>query len=161
MKLLITLLITLPLYGFGQETGAIPYIRNDDFVSNAFEFPLTVKNLEKQFGDLLSISKKPINNNYDKSIVDTLYTFFSGNTKIEIYHSSDNDILESAFIDTDKISLKYNIKIGDTKSNISKLFKTKISADKVQVGDLENESVYTFIFSNDKLISISYEGYSE
>jgi len=161
MKLLFTLLLTLPLLSRGQEAKTVPYVQNDKFVSNAFGFPASVKNFKKNYNGFLSISKKPVKNVYDESVVDTIYTFSSGKTKIEVYHAKDRDILQSAFIETDKIPLKYNIKVGDTKKNVAKLLKAKITVDKVQVGDLEQGHVYTFTFFNDELISISYDGYIE
>jgi hypothetical protein len=37
--------------------------------------------------------------------------------------------------------------------------KAAITADKVQVGDLEQGQVYTLTFSKGKLTTITYEGY--
>ena len=57
------------------------------------------------------------------------------------------------------MKLKYNIKIGDSKADVAKRLKAVITDDKVQVGDLEQQQIYTFTFSKGKLSSISYEGY--
>jgi hypothetical protein len=159
MRLFITLLLTLPFVSRGQDAGELPYIQNDNFVSNTFGFPATIQNFKKNYGSLFSITRKPIRNIHDDAVVDTVYTFSAGKTKIQIYKAQHTDILQAAYIDTDKIALKYNIKVGDSKTDVGKRLKAAIAADKVQVGDLEQGQVYTFTFSKGKLTAISYEGY--
>lgn len=161
MKILIFVLLTLPITLLCQSEENLPYIYRDSFVSNAFGFPINIRNFKKNYSGLFTITKKPVRNKYDNSIVDTVYTFSKGKTKIEIYHSREKDLLQSAYIDIDKIPLKYNIKVGNTKAEIAKLLKAKITKDKVQVGNLEHGQVYTFSFAKDRLNSISYEGYLE
>lgn len=161
MRLIIATLLIIPFTVWAQDEEQIPYIQRDNFVSNAFGFPVTVANFKKHYSGLLTITKKPVKNQHSNLVVDTVYTFFRGKTKIEIYHSKEKDLLQSAFIDTDKIPLKYNITIGDAKGEIAKLLKAKITKDKIQVGDLEQGQVYTFSFAKDKLTSISFDGYLE
>jgi len=153
------LLLIIPLITFGQEVKDLPYIQNDLFVSNAFGFPATVRNFQKKYGRNFTIRKEPVKNTHDRSVVDTVYTFSSGRTKIQVYKAKHRDILQSAFIDTDRIPLKYNIKVGESKTDIAKRLKASITADKVQVGDLEHGQVYTLTFSKGKLRAISYQGY--
>lgn len=157
-KLSIILILIAPFVS-AQDNHDQPYIQNDSFVTNAFGFPATVQNFQKNYGSIVSISKKPIKNVHNNTVVDTIYTFSVGNTKIEIYKARHGDILKSAYIDTDKIPLKYNIKVGTSKVNVAKKLKAKIIADKVQVGDLEHGQVYTLTFSHGKLSTVSYEGY--
>lgn len=159
MRLLVTLLLTIPLASWGQNAEDLLYIQNDSFVSNAFRFPATVRNFQKNYGAKLNITKKPVKNIHNRAVVDTIYTFAAGKTKIEIYKAKHRDILQSAYIDTEKIPLKYNIKVGDSKTEVAKRLKATITADKLQVGDLEQGQVYTFTFAKGKLTSISYEGY--
>lgn len=159
MKLFTVLLMGFPFLSFGQETKNLSYIQNDSFVSNTFGFPPTIANFKKNYGTLFSITKTPVKNIHEETIVDTIYTFSAGKTKIEVYKARHQDLLQSAYIDTDKISLKFNIKIGDTKDDIGRRLGTKITSDKVQIGDLEQLQVYTLTFSNGKLTSIIYEGH--
>jgi hypothetical protein len=161
MKLLIAIMLILPMTLLAQDEENLPYIQRDSFVSNAFGFQVSIANFKKNYSGLLTITKKPVRNKYDSSIVDTVYSFTKGKTKIEIYHSRERDLLQSAYIVTENIPLKYNIKVGNTKADIAKLLKAKITKDKVQVGDLEHGQVYTFSFAKNRLIAISYEGYLE
>jgi hypothetical protein len=161
MRLLIFTLIFFPLLAWGQDDSTIPYFQNEKFVSYTFGFPLNVKNFKKNYGDFLTIVKTPIENTYDKSVIDTVYTFSSEKTKIEIYHSRERDILQSAHIVTNKIKLTKNIKIGMSESEVGKNLKIKIISDRIRVGDLEQNSVFEFTFSKGKLIIIDYSGYIE
>jgi hypothetical protein len=154
-------MLILPITLLGQDEENLPYIQRDSFVSNAFGFPVSVRNFTKNYSGLFAITKKPVRNKYNNSIVDTIYTFSKGKTKIEIYHSREKDLLQSAYIDTDKVPFKYNMKVGNTKADIAKLLKAKITKDKVQVGDLEHGEVYTFSFAKNRLNSIYYCGYLE
>jgi hypothetical protein len=159
MRLIAALLLTLPFMVFGQDTDDLPYIQNDSFVANTFGFPATVRNFQKNFRGKFTITKKPIKNIHNSTVVDTVYTFSAGKTKIELYKAKHRDILQSAYIDTDKIPLKFNIKIGDSKTDVAKRLKADITVNQIQVGDLEQGQVYTLKFSKGKLTSISYEGY--
>lgn len=159
MRLLVALFLTIPFISWAQDSEDLPFIENESFVSNAFGFPATVRNFQKNYGGRLNITKKPVRNIHDRAVVGTVYTFSAGKTKIEIYKAKHLDILQSAYIDTENISLKYNIKVGASKTDVAKRLKAIITADKVQVGNLEQTNVYTLTFSNGKLTTILYEGY--
>ena len=158
MKSFLSFLLLVPFSALAQTE--LPYIQHDDFASNAFGFKVTVSNFHKKYSHL-NITTKPITNRYNKNITDTLYYFRDGKTNIEIYHAQPGDILQSAFIASDKIVFRYNIKIGDTKVAVAKALHAAINSDKVEVGDLEHGQVYTFTFAGGRLISVSYEGYIE
>jgi hypothetical protein len=159
MRLLVIFIVLFPFRSLAQE--AIPYFQNDDFASHAFAYKLNAKELAKKYSGILLLSKKPIKNNYTKTIIDTIYTFSKDKTKFEIYHSKLQDILQSAYIDTDKIILRSNVKVGMRKSEFEKIFKIKIAKNTCQIGDLEQNQVYTFSFKNNILVLISYTGYIE
>lgn len=95
-RLILIPFIFFPFLCWGQEDSTIPYFQNDKFVSNAFNFPVSVKIFKKHYGNFLIITQTPIRNTYCKSVNDTLYTFTTRKTKIEIYHSRIRDILQSA-----------------------------------------------------------------
>lgn len=151
-------LFFIPLAGICQDTT---FIQNDDFISDAFGFPHQLAHFKKRYGHFLEVSKSPFQNVHDKAVTDTIYTLSVGRTKIEIYKARHREILYNAFVDTDKISFLYNIKVGISKIEVEKKFKPVIKSDVLVVSDSEELSSYTFVFVKDKLVSIFFDGYIE
>lgn len=158
MRLFTALLLILPLLGMSQKER-VPYFVNEVFSENIFPFHDMIGNFKKFYSSTLAETKKPITNSHGKSDIDTVYIFTHGKTKIEIYKAKGQEILTSAKIYTDKIPLKYGIKIGVSKSEMAKLLKRRIIADKIFVGDLEQNQFCTFRFVKGHLAAVSYHGY--
>ncbi len=161
MKHLFLLLLCVPVMVWGQGSSELPYMLKDTWATNAFGFPMNVKIFKKTFGDILTPSMKLVRNKYDSTQIDTAYSFTKGRTKIEIYHTATKDMVQSAFIENEKIKLRNGIQIGLTNPEVEKALNIKITSDKFQVGDIDHRQVYQFNFLKEKLILITFEGFLE
>ncbi|MFI5204004.1 MAG: hypothetical protein ACHQF2_05860 [Flavobacteriales bacterium] len=137
---------------------AIPYHVDDPFTYDAFYFPLTVEDLMSQY-EQLKVTATPTTNIHEKSITDTILKLSMGKTEFVIYRAKHRDLFQSAYIVTDDVVLKNNVRVGITKEDFGKKMGLNITDDKIQIGDTENNSYWVFTFKRDKLAIIEFDGY--
>ena len=158
MKLLLVFLLIIPTFAICQQKPE-PFYQNEKFVSTAFGIKTTVHGFIKKYGNSFHVTKKPVSNEHNPRLTDTIYIFQKGNCKIEIYHSQSADFVQSAMITSPLIDIGSGIKIGQTKKEVITRLKLKTTPNKFQVGDLESGSLYSFEFIQDTLNSVEFEGY--
>ena len=136
------------------------YVVNEDIVTELLGFPINGKNINsvKLLG--FGLTKTARVNAHNSSIVDTIYKYQKKATNFTFYKASDRYILSEFSILNNVIALKNGLNIGLSKPKVlEKLRLNNRVSDTIQIGDLEKNSVVSFLFKNQKLTEIKYEGY--
>ncbi|MEX2235541.1 MAG: hypothetical protein WD824_25505 [Cyclobacteriaceae bacterium] len=133
-----------------EEIGADPFI--EDF-----------RSILASIGEY-KIAKKPIANLHDSTLTDTLMTVNFGKSTMEYYRpqSSQNGLLISADIHSDKVEFKKGIRIGMTLEEFSSLFEElrgKENLSLVRISTFEGLTNSEYLFVNNKLTSVKFATY--
>ncbi len=130
------------------------YIENDSLLSLLFS------DLEKiTLNPKFAILTEPEVNTHNESIIDSIRTFSFEKTKIYFYQATTWESIYAATIENSDFIFLDFIYIGVTKKTFKNTIKTEIESDLVKIGNLEQTSVFTFMFKNNILRTIEYEGY--
>ena len=105
------------------------------------------------------LKTESIPNTHNKAIIDTIKTQTFEKNKILSYLSIRKEWVYCAEIRSSEFILLGSIRIGTEKQNLEKILKTQLKSDLVKIGDLEDNSVFSFIYKENKLTEINYRGY--
>jgi hypothetical protein len=130
------------------------FIENDSLIS-LLESDLNKLALNPKF----KLKTEPKTNQYDETITDTIKTLVFDKSKIYTYQSTNWESIYRAEIENPEFEFLDSIKIGMQKETLNKKIKAEIETDLIRIGNLEQTSVFTFQFENEKLKRIIYDGY--
>jgi len=105
------------------------------------------------------LKTEPIINKYEESIMDTIKTLTFDKTKIYSYRATNWESIYEAKIENSEFKFLDSIKIGIQKKTLERLLKIELDAESIQLGNLEQTSVFIFTFEDDILKTIDYQGY--
>jgi len=145
---------TLPAKIKEEASIESQYIINEPLIK---QLELDLKNLA--LNQKFTLNVKPVFNKYDEKIVDTIKTFSFNNNKIEIYKSLYSELITVSEIRDRSFKFSDSISVGIEKMRFQKLVDEPLNSDVIKVGNLEQTSVFTFLFRKDKLNVIFYQGY--
>ncbi|MCH4552773.1 hypothetical protein [Aestuariibaculum lutulentum] len=131
-----------------------------------FEIDSLRSRLESELNELIlnpkfNLKIKPIINTHNKTITDTIKTLTFDKTKIQSYKSLKRELICKAEIGNSEFAFLDSIKIGAKKRTLKNIIKSELQSDFIKIGDLEGNSVFLFIFENDTLKTIDYQGYAD
>ena len=130
------------------------YIQNDDLLTCLYN--TLSQNIHYA---IFSAIDKPKINKHNPSIVDTIKTFTYHSSNIQAYKAVKKEWIYKALIVDPKVFLFKNISIGTSKKEFQNIIDSPLKNNIIKIGDLEQNSVFTFIFKNDTLTQIEYNGY--
>ncbi|WP_026463352.1 hypothetical protein [Adhaeribacter aquaticus] len=119
------------------------------------------------FGDNIKIKRQPIKNQYVKGQIDTLITFYKGQSSITMYLVSKEKkcFYKSADIKDNYPIFQQSIQVGKSKKEIQQAFpilaKYKILPDYIEIATGEGTDYLYLIFSQDTLKRVEYKPYLE
>ena len=138
----------------------VQVVIQEQFVENDSLTRMLKKELEKiALNSNFDLKVEPRKNKYDEKIIDTIKTLTFGKTKIYSYRAPNWESIYAAKIENAEFIFFDSIKIGIQKSILEYQFKIELENDLIKIGNLEQTSVFTFTFENDKLKTIGYQGY--
>ena len=129
----------------------------DEFIRRVIENDLTLQNIKKVYQTNV-IHEELIQNKHNTNIKDTLIIFTEGNDSICFYKGWGNTIPQKIVIFSEKLIIDKNIKIGVNKDLFHEKFKMEIIFDTLIMKDIEGGNIFTFIFIDNKLSKIIYQG---
>ncbi len=133
------------------DSSRTAFFVSENFASDALN-NYTVPMISNEYLGILSLSKEPVINKHDSTIVDTIYTFSNPGNKIQFYRTSENDFITTFDITDSIFRLTGNVKPGMTKDIFLLKFKiTESTTDKVQISNSEGSMRFMFYFENNKL----------
>jgi hypothetical protein len=139
-----------------DETGSNFHCNN--FVADAFTGSFRLKTLLKNKNDFFNISKQPIINMHDSTIVDTAFNFSNKKNEISIYKASHAELINKIDITDKRFVLKGSISIGMSKANFKNRFDIKtLESDTIVISDEDNIVRFTFYFKKNALVRITYK----
>jgi len=134
------------------------YYINEKFVKDALQFPLTLKGVQDKFKNV-TISKKMSKNQHYPQKTDTIIELKNNNVFFK-FHKADSIVMIDKFeIKTGYVLLDKNIHVGMSRQKFIKKFDSINFNNRVEIGNLERTSVYSFLFIQDTLSVIEYTGY--
>ncbi|SDQ50609.1 hypothetical protein [Flagellimonas zhangzhouensis] len=144
-----------------KESESLNKIKNEQFIQNdslayAFEAELEVL---ATTSPKFSLKVRPYQNHHDENVIDTIKTYKFDKTELEFYKASNWEHIIGGVIKNSEIYLGDSIKVGITKATLGKKLNISINSDIVQLGNLEQTSLFIFEFNNDVLNTIKFEGY--
>ena len=143
-----------------ESDDSVPYYQCDEYVP--FTIKLTSNNVDSLYRGFFKCSIKPIINEYDSTLVDTIYTYSNQKNEIKIYKAKHGDFLFLYDVTDTIFELNGNIKLRMTKERFARKFNiVGLTMDIVDIGNLEQTSIIRFFFKNDMLYRINYEPYFE
>ena len=157
-----------------QNNGQIPTVESGE--ENGIEDSATVKmeqfiendSLEMQlYSDLekltdnrtFEVDKKPVNNRHVDNVVDTIITLKADRIELTTYKASSEESIYKAVIRNPDIKFSESIQVGMKKDALEKILKKELNSDLIEVGNLEQTSSFIFLFENDSLREIKFDGY--
>ncbi len=105
------------------------------------------------------ISKEPIANRHVDNVIDTLLTYKLENNLIRQYKAKSEIFIYEADFQSSNFTFSRGIKVALTKNELETILKTKVLSDTIQIGNLEQTSVFTLLINKNKVKRIFYEGY--
>jgi len=135
----------------------------DDYWANPFEFGNpTIANIRDQMGGDIVLDKQPFQNRNNPAQIDTVVTLKIDASKFVFYKGVDYEIFYYASVQDDRIKFERNIYIGCSKKHFANQFKEikgKFELpDVIQVGNAERLDIFNFIFQNERLATVIYDG---
>jgi hypothetical protein len=132
--------------------------RCNSFVSDAFTSSFKLKTLLKNKNNFFNISKQPVINMHDSSVVDTAFYFSNRKNEISIYKALHTEMINRFDITDRRFYLKGSISIGMTKENFKTKFSIKsLDSDTIIISDEDNIVRFTFYFKKSALVRITYK----
>ncbi|WP_375325254.1 hypothetical protein [Flagellimonas sp. GZD32] len=144
-----------------KESESLNKLKNEQFIQNdslAYAFEAELEELaltNKKF----SLKLNPYQNHHDENVIDTIKTYTYDKTELEFYKASNWEHIIGGVIKNSEISLGDSIKVGITKTTLGKSLNVGINSDIVQLGNLEQTSLFIFEFNDEVLKTIKFEGY--
>ena len=137
------------------DSSQIAHFECNNFATEALS-NYTFFLINKNYVGFLNRSKKPIQNEYNQAVIDTIYTFNNSKNRIQIYRAVHRDFI-FIFDVTDPIfSLKGNVRPGMTKELFLRKFQiTENIPNKAQIGNKDGTQKFNFYFENNKLKRIN------
>lgn len=130
------------------------YIQNGNLLTRLYN------TLSQNIHDsIFSLTYKPKLNKHNPSVVDTVKTFTYHSSNVYTYKSVKNEWIYKAKIVDPKVYLLSNISIGILKKDLQNIIDSPLKSNVIKIGDLEQNSVFTFLFKNDTLVRVEYNGY--
>jgi hypothetical protein len=130
----------------------------NSFVTDAFTLSFKLKTLLKNKNNFFNISKQPVINMHDSSVVDTAFDFSNRKNEISIYKASHSEMINRFDISDRRFYLKGSISIGMTKENFKTKFSLKsLKGDTIIISDEDNIVRFTFYFKKSALVRITYK----
>ncbi|MCH2032259.1 MAG: hypothetical protein MK202_01970 [Tenacibaculum sp.] len=137
-----------------QNTIPDQYFENDSLL-DLFETDLDKLPLNLKF-ELLA---KPKTNNFDETVIDTIKKYTFDKTIIYSYKATNWESIYFAKIENSVFKFLDSLSVGTKKQSFENLLKTELNTDLVKIGNLEQTSVFSFTFENERLKTIEYDGY--
>ncbi|WMJ75026.1 hypothetical protein RCC89_17920 [Cytophagaceae bacterium ABcell3] len=140
------------------------YLVKEDFVSKPFGFSPILKNFSQHLSHQSFVIDTLFENLFNDTIVyykievnDTELFFVDG-----YLNESPAIFLSAAVIKDKEIELLGGIRVGMTKEEFARIIDDDrvLEEEVVEIGDLEYNAVYKFLFSENRLVEISYLGYT-
>lgn len=149
------------------EVEVTPKNPMEDAVSEPrqyFENDRLLKLLEADLSNIVQHPKFELKlnletNPHDETISDTIKTLTFDNTKIYSYLAANQEVIYAATIANAEFKFLDSISVGTKKDSFERLIKTKIKVDILSIGDVEQMSVFSFVFENGLLQKVLYEAY--
>ncbi len=127
------------------------FINNDDFIFGILNNDLTYLYLE---GTSTSKTETTVPNLHNKSVNDTIVTFFNRNDIFRFHKSPSNTILMEAEINSDHYELENGqIKIGGPFNYFKDKLNIDTPVDTLIVKDFENSSYFMFMFDEFQMLN--------
>ena len=144
--------------GNGIEDSAI--VNSKQFVQNDSLQMQLYSDLEKLTGNHnFEVDKKPVINRHVENVVDTIITQKADNIELTSYKTASEEWVYKAVITNPDIKFSESIQVGMEKDVLGKILKKELNSDLIEVGNLERTSGFIFLFENDILREIKYDGY--
>ena len=103
------------------------------------------------------INKQVIENKHDASFSDTIFSYSNSIDTANFYVSRTNTILQDAQINSQKVVLDNDIKIGGSGNVFKNQFKLKEVPDSLIIKDFEDTNFFLFVFRQNILRKIIYK----
>ncbi len=137
------------------DSSRTAFFESENFASDALN-NYTVSIISNEYLGILSLSKEPVINKHDSSIIDTIYTFSNPKNKIQFYRTKENDFIITFDVTDSTFKLTANIKPGMTKDVFLRKFQiTELINDKIQIANSEGSMRFMFYFENNRLKRIN------
>lgn len=132
---------------------------SNEFIRKAPQ-KLSIRWLQQNHADWLSLKKEPFQNIHDTSRIDTIYHFTAENDTVRFYRSRPKDLLIHLDVTNPRLSLTRCIRPGLPKTTFMKIFGiTPPTKNKIRIRNREGTLIFIFYFQKGKLQRIQSDIY--
>ncbi len=132
----------------------------DNILEELLDFPGMGEKIGQITLPTFEIVKIPERNTHNPEIIDTIFQYKNKSNDFKFYKAAGKYILYNFNINENPFSFKNGIKLGITQQKFLKTLNLEApKSDTIVVEDSEGFSTVNFVFKNERLVSVIYNGY--
>ncbi|MFD2162472.1 hypothetical protein ACFSJU_08705 [Paradesertivirga mongoliensis] len=135
-------------------------IEKDNLLKDLLDFPGLGTDINKIPLLDFEIVKTPEINTHDPRVIDTIYLYKNKAAEFRIYKATDKYILYNFHVSGTSFRFKNGVQIGISQPKLLETLNLKAPlSDTITVEDSEGFSSFNFVFKDNRLSKVEYDGY--
>lgn len=134
----------------------------DNLLKDLLDFPELGTDINEISLLDFEIVKTPENNKHDPRVIDTIYLYKNKAAEFRIYKATDKYILYNFHVSGTSFRFKNGVQIGISQSKLLEKLNLKGPfSDTITMQDSEGLSYLNFVFEDNRLDKVEYDGYMD